>query len=1218
MNTNRHEDRWTSFNHKRRLDLFLVVVLALGPAGCQSLGPTGALRAAGADSAAESPSAEARMIYHNNIGIALLEQFNHEKALEEFARCLAVRQDFLPAIVNSGLARFYLQQLDQSEEFMSRALSLNDRQPTALFAMGLIHKNQDRLELALESFRKILLQDPQDPPTLYQVGQILLKREEYDQAEKVLRQVVELSPYDTAAHYSLAMSLLRGGSRDEGQKVMQKFLGLRESGGMSSTGTQYGEQGKYMLATGEYSDIKDLLPQPPAADAETPVRFSEVGRESGLALPPAADRQPGDSDSSSAVGGDPADPARRRAARMGSGAAFGDYDADGDLDLYLARCGQDAAQSGGLLYRNDGPGRFEEVSRQAGIDHRDCGMGAYWGDLDNDGHTDLFLTNYGANRLYRNLGDGTFADVTAAAGVAGGDHWHLAAALADYDHDGDLDIYVGRFQDASSPPGEKSPDSPDNAKAAGAHLFRNNGEGVFTDLAESARVLAPGDRLTSVVFTDFDNRRDVDFWTVALGGPNRLYSNQRVGTFLDLGKRLDRLASLPAHSVTTADLDKDGRMDFLLGPVSGPLTWVRNLGRQDFQAAELAFPGISTENRSWNSHAFDYDNDGDLDVLEVRGLPPGASPKGSGLELYRNRGDGSFQAVTAESGLDRYRDRAFRSLTLGDYDNDGDTDFLLTVSGGRPLLFLNQGGNRNRWVKIRLKGTNSNKSGIGTKVEVKSGTLWQKVEVNGGSGYLSQSPPEVLFGLGQRDSVDALRLLWPGGVLQSETDLPVNRVRLVNELDRKGTSCPLLYTWDGRRYQFVTDFLGGCAIGYLLSPGRYNTPDTDEYIRIASSQLKAREGRYSLRINNQLEEVLYIDQAELLVLDHPEELELYPNERLMPGPPYPRFRIHAARGARPPVSARDHQDRDVLPLISRVDRKYPDGFRLLPFKGYAEEHSLVLDLGDLSDRTRVTLLMTAWIDYADSTANYQASQARAKLVPPYLQVKDPKGDWRTVIPQMGFPAGLPKTMVVDLSGKFLTDDYRVRIVTSMRIYWDRILVNTYAEEPTLRQHRLSPQSADLRFRGFPREYSPDGRRPLIYDYGWIHPTAPWKSHIGNYTRFGPVTELLHDRDDRYVIMRNGDEIHLDYDATGLPQLPQGWQRTFLLYADGFGKDMDPHSAAPEFVTPLPFHGMTRYPYGKAESYPDTPGHRRYLRQYNTRRVSSPFPDLRPVQLSRAK
>ena len=570
-------------------------------------------------------------------------------------------------------------------------MSLNDRQPTALFAMGLIHKNQDRLELALESFRKILLQDPQDPPTLYQVGQILLKREEYDQAEKVLRQVVQLSPYDTAAHYSLAMSLLRGGNREEGQKVMQKFLGLRESGGMSSTGTQYGEQGKYMLAAGEYPEIKDLLPPSPSADADRPVRFSEVGREAGLTLPPAAGGQTGGSDSTAAAEGSADGPSRLRAARMGSGAAFGDYDSDGDLDLYLARCGPEAAQSGGLLYRNDGLGRFEEVSRLAGIDHRDCGMGAYWGDLDNDGHPDLFLTNYGANRLYRNLGDGTFKDVTAVAGVAGGDHWHLAAALADYDHDGDLDIYLGRFQESSPPDGGESRDAAEDGAAGGTHLFRNDGEGVFTDVAESARVLAPGDRLTSVVFTDFDNRRDVDFWTVAVGGPNRLYSNQRVGTFLDLGQRLDRLASLPAHSVSTADLDKDGRMDFLLGPLSGPLTRIRNLGKQEFQADELAIPGISTGNRSWTSHAFDYDNDGDLDVLEVRAPAPGDSPKGSGLKLYRNGGDGSFEAVTAEAGLDRFRDRAFRSATLGDYDNDGDTDVLLTVSGDRPCCCATRG-----------------------------------------------------------------------------------------------------------------------------------------------------------------------------------------------------------------------------------------------------------------------------------------------------------------------------------------------------------------------------------------------------------------------------------------------------------------------------------------------------------------------------------------------
>jgi hypothetical protein len=172
----------------------------------------------------------------------------------------------------------------------------------------------------------------------------------------------------------------------------------------------------------------------------------------------------------------------------------------------------------------------------------------------------------------------------------------------------------------------------------------------------------------------------------------------------------------------------------------------------------------------------------------------------------------------------------------------------------------------------------------------------------------------------------------------------------------------------------------------------------------------------------------------------------------------------------------------------------------------------------------------------------------------------------------------------------------------MRIYWDQILVNAFSRTPEYRLHRLLPERADLRYAGFPREYSPDGLRPFIYDYDWIEPTAPWKSHPGDYTRFGDVTPLLSSKDDQYVIMRNGDEIQVDFSAMLLPALPAGWTRTFLFYADGFGKDMDLHSATPDTVTPLPFHAMSRYPYPESEKYPESEAHRRYQREYNTRRV----------------
>jgi hypothetical protein len=200
---------------------------------------------------------------------------------------------------------------------------------------------------------------------------------------------------------------------------------------------------------------------------------------------------------------------------------------------------------------------------------------------------------------------------------------------------------------------------------------------------------------------------------------------------------------------------------------------------------------------------------------------------------------------------------------------------------------------------------------------------------------------------------------------------------------------------------------------------------------------------------------------------------------------------------------------------------------------------------------------------------------------------------------MGFPAGLPKTVTVDLTGKFLSPDRHVRIATNMRIYWDRIRLDTSEQSP-VKVTRLDPVSADLHFRGYPAYYSPDGNPPRIYDYSRIQPTGQWKTHAGAYTRFGDVRELLVARDDKYVITRHGDEISLAFDALRLPVLPQGWARDYLLYADGFGKDMDINSLFADTVGPLPFHAMSRYPYPRGEKYPDDAEHRRYQLEYNTR------------------
>jgi hypothetical protein len=272
-----------------------------------------------------------------------------------------------------------------------------------------------------------------------------------------------------------------------------------------------------------------------------------------------------------------------------------------------------------------------------------------------------------------------------------------------------------------------------------------------------------------------------------------------------------------------------------------------------------------------------------------------------------------------------------------------------------------------------------------------------------------------------------------------------------------------------------------------------------------------------------------------------------------------------------------------------------------------------LDLGPIRPGEHVVLLLYGWVDYADSSSNLAAAQAGIVPTAPYLEVGDKDGNFRSGLAQMGFPAGLPKTMLVDLEGVVTPELNHVRITTSMRLYWDQILVATLAREAETRLTELTADRAELRFRGYPTPYSPDGQSAPGYDYERSAETELWDAHVGYYTRYGDVRELVEAVDDRYVIARHGDELALSFEADRLPALPSGWKRTFMVLADGFGKDMDLNSARPVTVEPLPFHGMSAYPYPLGESFPDTEEHRLYREKYNTRYIGpkGAFPAERP-------
>jgi len=490
---------------------------------------------------------------------------------------------------------------------------------------------------------------------------------------------------------------------------------------------------------------------------------------------------------------------------------------------------------------------------------------------------------------------------------------------------------------------------------------------------------------------------------------------------------------------------------------------------------------------------------------------------------------------------------------------------------------------------------------VGCKVEVKAGLMWQKMELRGNA----QDGGSVHLGLRDKRKADLVRVLWPSGVRQTESDLDVDQTILVTELDRKGTSCPIVYGWDGGKFRFLTDILGGAIIGYPLDDYRtYFVPDPDEYIRIDGDALQPRDGFYVLQFCDQLEEIAYLDRAQLLAVDHPIDVEIYPNEYLPAGPPYPEFRVHALRNLRPPVAAWDGDGNDVLDAVRHRDRIYPGGFHRLHHRifGYAEEHEVVLDLGDLSGSEGAVLVAYGWAEYAHSTNNVAAAQMRMSLTSPYLQAMDENDQWRTVLSDIGFPAGLPKTMTVDLTGAFLTGDYRIRIVTNMVVYWDQFLIGERWDEIPLQIIRVDPSHASLHWLGYPRTLLPGGEKPEVYDYHDRTDFATWGRLIGGYTRYGDVRDLLLTVDDRYVIMGPGEQISLRFDAAEFPALKEGWTRDFLFYADGFGKDMDINSAYSTTVEPLPFHAMSGYPYPNTESYPSDSEHIEYILEYNTRPV----------------
>jgi tetratricopeptide (TPR) repeat protein len=1179
----------------------------------------------------------------NNLGVAYMNQQLFEKGLKEFQQAAEADPKLAIARLNVGVAFLNLQKVDEAKAALEDALKQDPKSPNAWYSLGMLAKNTGDAPAAIDAFKRVIEIDANDADTWYFLGTAYVQAKQFPQAIDAFEHALKLNPLHASAEFGLSRAYQQSADVDQAREHLKKFQYITQNKIGVPMSLVYGEQGQYSRAVESPSAVLK-------APAPIRVRFVDMTKEAGLAT------------KSSDIG------TKDLANFLGPGACFLDYDGDGKIDIFLP----DNGSEGGIsLYHNLGNGKFEEVTRKAGLDPTLHAIGCTAGDYDNDGATDLAVSFNGRVALLHNEKNGTFKDFAETAGIKS-DRFNVGLTFIDYDHDGDIDLYVTRYSkdDPRGDPRQVKLTVRRPEGLSGSNLmWRNNGNGTFTDVTQSVGLSGDQPSL-GAVGTDYNNDRAVDLVVTGLPHVPTVFTNRREGPFGIQSPFVD--PPVATTGVAVLDFNHDGWMDLAFTSSAFPgISLFRN---EKGHFYSVALPQTNWV-RAYGVAAFDYDNDGWVDVVAV-----GETKEGKGeVRLFRNLGPDGFKDVTADVGLDKIQLKDPRAIITGDYDGDGATDLLITQNHGPAVLLRNEGGNQNYWLRLSLKGLADNKSAIGTKVEVFSGGNRQKFEIAGSNGYLGQNSTDIVVGLGDSKEADIVRMLWPTGVLEDEIQVAGDKQQNFLEIDRRGSSCPTLFVWNGERYEFVADMLGAGVVGHWIGPNQRDVPRPVEYIRIDRSTIRERERTLSrtachpersegpmhssasctdpsprkaaaqddkrtgspektlsFRFMEPLEEAVYLDQVRLMAIDHPADVAVYPNEYFASNPPYPTFKVVVSRDARPPAGAWDDHGHDVLPDL--LAHRYFGDFALTQFQGFAKPHSLTLDLGEAYRGGPLWLLLHGEVEYFSANSMYAASQAGVEAISPYVEVllpngKDENGQWKRVTNDMGFPAGGPRTMTADLTGKLPVGTRKIRITTNLQVYWDSILIDR-TEQVAPPSRRLSGERfarraegetpsvppagcrrydycvtplplvhADLEFHGYPLKIEGKPAGNVQYVYETVSATGPYTRPSGTYTRYGDVLPLLTATDDKLAVFGSGDEVQLDFDPSHLPALPKGWVRDYFFAANGYEKDMDFYAAEGNYVAPLPFLSMGEYPYPAKKSFPLDDAHVNYLLEYNTRNMS---------------
>jgi tetratricopeptide (TPR) repeat protein len=728
----------------------------------------------------------------------------------------------------------------------------------------------------------------------------------------------------------------------------------------------------------------------------------------------------------------------------------------------------------------------------------------------------------------------------------------LAVLPVDYDHDGDLDLIVSAED--------------------GVSMWLNIADWTFIEHSQYSKLPPADAKIHSLIAVDWD--RDVAIDVLCLGENTAGYLGNILHGRLRWQEFPEEAAWLGgSKSLAVLESDANFSWDILAADDSGvsvATTMNPDAGVVKFRGRVPASKEAATGATTW-----DFDNDGFLDVIAWNG---------ANLRTIRGGPQTQFQAIEGALTLPS----EIHNCVPVDLDQDGDLDLLALCESSLELI-LNEGGNANGSMSLPIRAESDpkpqsanqrvNMHCLGSLIEVATGPNYQAFPVTGQWTHI---------GLGKQSRPDSIRVIWTNGIPEHIIQPDPEKVICLQQ--RLKGSCPYIYTWDGEQFAFFTDCLWAAPIGLQVADGVLAPCREWEYLKIDGDRLVEKDGEYHLLMTEELWEVGYVDSMRLLEVIHPKDVEVYSNEKVGP-PSISEFKVHTVRSPRKPLSAVNHRGRDLMPELRERDDVYAKPFDRKFKQGLTEPHYIEFDLGDLSGAKDVTLFLTGWIRPTDTSLNIAISQRPdlESTKPPSIHVPDKNGEWQKVRPFIGFPGGKTKTISVELSGVFLTDDFRVRLATSMEIYWDDAFFTVDEEPVELQINELPLKTASMSYRGFSKRTPHLNYGPERYDAAEISTEPHWPPVLGKFTRYGDVQELLGKTDDRMVALGAGDSIEVRF-AASKKKLPAGCQRDFVLHNVGWDKDADLNTVFGQTVDPLPFAGMTGYPdlsgEDKAEPFAD--------------------------------